>query len=178
MATKAPRKPPSAPAVHTQSDVASPESSEPRCWLMKSEPDAFGIAHLKRQGVAPWDGVRNYQSRNSMRAMAVGDRVLFYHSNAKPTGIAGLAEVARTAYPDPTSWDPESKYFDPKSTPANPRWSMVDVRFVSALAQVLPLDTLRSVPELASMTLFHNSRLSVIPVSMLHYQIILRLAAR
>jgi predicted RNA-binding protein with PUA-like domain len=144
---------------------------------MKSEPDTFGIAHLARQGVAPWDGMRNYQSRNNIRTMAVGDLVLFYHSNATPSGVAGIAQVARAAYPDHTSWDASSHYFDPKSSPDNPRWSMVDVRYVSTFPRLLPLDALRSVPELSSMLLFRNSRLSVIGVSPQHYQIILRLAA-
>ena len=147
-------------------------------WLMKSEPDAFGIETLKKQGVAPWDGVRNYQARNFMRAMAVGDRVLFYHSNAKPTGVAGLAEVARSAYPDSTSWDSRSKYFDPASTPEAPRWSMVDVRYVATFPRVLALDELRKVPELSGMLLFSRSRLSVQPVEPQHYAVIVALARR
>jgi predicted RNA-binding protein with PUA-like domain len=145
-------------------------------WLMKSEPDAFGIDTLKKQKISPWDGVRNYQARNFMRAMAVGDKVLFYHSNAKPSGVAGLAEVARSAYPDLTCIDPESKYFDPKSTPAAPRWDMVDVRFVSAFRSVLSLDQLRDIPELSDMLLFNRSRLSVQPIQARHYAVITKLA--
>ena len=145
-------------------------------WLMKSEPDAFGIATLKKQRVAPWDGVRNYQARNFMRAMAVDDRVLFYHSNAKPSGVAGLAVVARAAYPDHTSWDSNSKYFDAASTPEKPRWSMVDVRFVAAFPRVLALDELRTIPELSGMVLFQRSRLSVQPVEAQHYALIVQLA--
>jgi predicted RNA-binding protein with PUA-like domain len=144
---------------------------------MKSEPETFGIAELERMGTSPWDGVRNYTSRNFMRAMAPGDRVLFYHSNASPSGIAGLAEVARTAYADHTSWDPASPYFDAKSSPANPRWSMVDVRFIRAFPRLLALDELRRVPELTGMLLFHNTRLSVTPVATPCMDIILRLAA-
>jgi predicted RNA-binding protein with PUA-like domain len=145
-------------------------------WLMKSEPDAFGIDTLKKQKISPWDGVRNYQARNFMRAMAVGDKVLFYHSNAKPSGVAGLAEVARSAYPDLTCIDPGSQYFDPKSTPSAPRWDMVDVRFVRAFRNVLPLDQLRDIPELSDMMLFNRSRLSVQPIEARHYAVITKLA--
>jgi predicted RNA-binding protein with PUA-like domain len=145
-------------------------------WLMKSEPDVFGIDTLKAKRVAPWDGVRNYQARNYMREMNVGDRVLFYHSNAKPSGIAGLAEVARTAYPDHTSWDPTSDYFDPGSTPEKPRWDMVDVKYVSTFKRLLSLDELRGIPELSDMLLFSRSRLSVQPVSKAHYDFIVQLA--
>jgi predicted RNA-binding protein with PUA-like domain len=147
-----------------------------KCWLMKSEPDVFGIDTLKKQRVAPWDGVRNYQARNFMRAMAVGDRVLFYHSNADPIGVAGLAEVARTAYPDHTSWNAKSKYFDAASTPEKPRWDMVDVRWLRTFPRVLPLDELRCIPELSDMLLFQRSRLSVQPVEPRHYAVILKLA--
>lgn len=147
-------------------------------WLMKSEPDVFGIETLRKQVVAPWDGVRNFQARNHMRAMAVGDQVLFYHSSAEVIGIAGLAEVARAAYPDHTSWDPQSKYFDPKSTPAKPLWSMVDVRFIAAFPRVLTLAEMRAVPELADMVLFQRSRLSVQPVEPRHYALIVKLADR
>ena len=94
----------------------------PRCWLMKSEPDVYSIDDLKRDGSTCWEGVRNYQARNLMREMEVGDSVLFYHSNAKPPGVAGLARVARTAYPDHFAWEPGHKYHDPKSTPEEPRW--------------------------------------------------------
>lgn len=145
-------------------------------WLMKSEPDVFGIDTLKRKRVAPWDGVRNYQARNYMREMKVGDRVLFYHSNAKPSGIAGLAEVARTAYPDHTSWDPQSDYFDAGSTPEKPRWDMVDVKYVSTFKRLLSLDELRGIAELSDMLLFSRSRLSVQPVGKEHYDFIVRLA--
>ncbi len=144
---------------------------------MKSEPDVFGIAELERKLTAPWDGVRNYTARNFMRAMALGDHVLFYHSNAAPNGIAGLAEVAHTAYPDHTSWDSASDYFDPKSGPENPRWSMVDVRFVRTFPRLLTLEAMRGVPELAGMLIFYNTRLSVTPVATPCYDLILRLAA-
>jgi predicted RNA-binding protein with PUA-like domain len=147
-------------------------------WLMKTEPDAFGIDHLEAKGTAPWDGVRNYQARNFMREMAVGDKVLFYHSSADPSGVAGLAVVARTAYPDHTSWDPASDHFDPASTPDNPRWSMVDVRFIERFPRLVPLEELRGIPELSDMILLQRSRLSVQPVEQRHYELIVRLAKR
>ncbi len=142
---------------------------------MKSEPDSFGIADLARKGTAPWDGVRNYQARNFMRAMAVGDRVLFHHSNAKPSGIAGLATVARTSYPDPSQWDPSSPYFDAKSTRPAPRWDMVDVRYQATFANFLALEDLRGIPELAGMLLFSRGRLSVLPVEPRHYLAIVKM---
>jgi predicted RNA-binding protein with PUA-like domain len=145
-------------------------------WLMKSEPDAFSLADLKRKGTTSWDGVRNYQARNFMRAMQVGDRVLFYHSNAKPSGLVGLAEVCRLAYPDHTQFDPTSDYYDPAATKDAPRWWMVDVRFVRAFPRVLALDELRAVPDLADMLLFSRSRLSVQPVEDRHVAVILGMA--
>lgn len=147
-------------------------------WLMKSEPDAFSLADLRRLRTSAWDGVRNYQARNYMRAMAVGDRVLFYHSNAKPSGVAGLAEVSRTAFPDHTAWDPASPHFDAASTPETPRWWMVEVRFVAAFPRVLALDELRGIPALAGMELFRRSRLSVQPVGEQEFALIEQLGAR
>ncbi len=149
-----------------------------RHWLMKSEPDVFGIDHLRAVGVEHWDGVRNYQERNLMRdEMQVGDPVLFYHSNAKPPGVAGLAEVASESYPDHTSWDPQSKYFDPKSSPDIPRWFMVDVRYVETFARFVPLDELRTYRQLEKMVLLNRSRLSVQPVSKKEFDFIVRLGA-
>lgn len=148
----------------------------PRHWLMKSEPDVFGIDTLKKQGTASWDGVRNYQARNHMRAMAVGDQVLFYHSSAKVIGIAGVAEVVKTAYPDHTSWDPASPYFDAASTPDKPRWSMVDVQYVRTFPQLITLDILRSVDALSDMLLFQRSRLSVQPMEPQHFMVIMHMA--
>ena len=141
-------------------------------WLVKSEPDVFGIAELKRRRTAPWDGVRNYQARNFLRAMAVGDRCLFYHSNAEPPGAAGLCTVARAHYPDHTAWDPSSPYHDAKDGPAVQRWSMVDMRFERTFARLVPLAELRTVPELSGMMLFARSRLSVQPVEERHFTII------
>lgn len=150
-------------------------SAEPRCWLMKSEPDVFSILDLKRKRRERWDGVRNYQARNFMRSMQVGDRVLFYHSNAEPSGVAGLARISAPAIPDTTALDPSSEYFDPKATPADPRWSMVEVGFVEAFPQVVPLAVLREVPDLAEMWLFHRSRLSIQPVEVHHFDLVVRL---
>ena len=148
-----------------------------RCWLMKSEPDCFGINDLKKVTQEPWSGVRNYQARNFMRDdMQVGDRVLFYHSNAKPSGVAGLATVASKAYPDPTQFDVHSEYFDPKATTTGPRWFLVDVRFERAFNHILALEDLRKVPALSGMLLFQASRLSVQPVAPEHYEAIVTLA--
>src|SRR5471032_1385517 len=137
----------------------------PRHWLMKSEPDVFSIDDLAKKGVAGWDGVRNYQARNFMKDMKVGDRVFFYHSNALPPGIAGVAEVAKLAYPDPTQFDPKAGHHDPKAHPDAPIWFQVDLRFVKKFPRFLSLDELRGTPALAGMPLFNRSRLSVQPVT-------------
>jgi predicted RNA-binding protein with PUA-like domain len=147
-------------------------------WLMKSEPDVFGIEHLKRKGTAPWDGVRNFQARNNMRAMKIGDRILFHHSSAKPTGIAGLATVVKEAYPDHTAWNPKSEYFDPKSTPDKPLWFMVEVRYEHTFPRILTIEELRTVPELGSMVLLNNSRLSVQPVRPEEFRLIVKMAGK
>ncbi|MFM8890608.1 MAG: EVE domain-containing protein [Planctomycetia bacterium] len=118
-----------------------------RHWLIKSEPDVFSIGALaKARGrTTHWEGVRNYQARNFLRAMRVGDHALFYHSNASPSAVAGVVEVVREAYPDPTAWDRRSDYHDPKASSENPIWSMVDVRLVEIFAREVPLDELRGV---------------------------------
>jgi predicted RNA-binding protein with PUA-like domain len=138
-----------------------------RYWLMKSEPSVVGIDDvlaMPKQTV-DWWGVRNYQARNFMRdQMQVGDGVLFYHSSCPQPGIAGLAEVAKRAYPDRTQFDPQSPYFDPKSTPENPRWVNVDVRVVRKI-RLIELGELRSCPELTNMrALQRGNRLSITPV--------------
>ena len=140
----------------------------PQYWLMKSEPDEVSIddvAAAPRQTV-PWTGVRNYQARNFMRdAMRVGDGVLFYHSSCPEPGIAGIAKVASTAYPDATQFDPESKYHDPKSTHENPRWLHVDVKLVRK-TRLLSLKEMRATPAIAGMrVLAPGNRLSITPVS-------------
>ena len=135
-------------------------------WLMKSEPDAFSIDDLKRKGQEAWDGVRNYQARNFMRdGMRVGDKVFFYHSNCDEPGIVGIAEVATDAYPDPSQFDPKSKYFDAASSRDNPRWMLVDVKFIKKLKRTISLKALQAEPGLAEMALVRKgNRLSVMPI--------------
>ncbi len=137
----------------------------PAHWLMKSEPDVFGIDDLARVKTEGWNGVRNYQARNFMKSMKLGDLVLFYHSNAEPSGVAGVAKVSRLAYPDPTQYDRKSDYFEPRATKENPVWFQVDLSFVSKFPRFVPLDELRGMPELQEMDLFKRSRLSVQPVT-------------
>jgi len=135
-------------------------------WLMKSEPDVYGIHHLEAEGGTLWDGIRNYQARNFMRAMAVGDRAFFYHSNTSPPGIVGLMEVVETGLTDPSQFDPASKYFDPKAKPEAPRWDCVRLRYLSSFASLLSLDRLREefdADELAVVR--RGNRLSILPVS-------------
>ncbi len=145
---------------------------------MKSEPDVFSIDDLEAAGSTHWDGVRNYQARNFMRDdMKVGDRVLFYHSNATPPGVAGVAEVCREGYPDFTAWDPKDKHFDPKTDPEAPRWMMVDVAFVERFPELVPLQALKDDPALADMLVVQRGqRLSVQPVEKEHFEEVLRLA--
>lgn len=147
-------------------------------WLMKSEPDVFSIDDLAKKGVAGWDGVRNYQARNYMKAMKLGDRVCFYHSNALPPGIAGEAVVAKLAYPDPTQFDPKAGHYDPKAHPDKPIWFQVDLRFVRKFPRFLSLDELRGVPALSDMPLFQRSRLSVQPVTAAQWKTIAAIAAK
>ena len=140
-----------------------------RYWLMKSEPASYSIDDLARDDRAPWDGVRNYQARNFMRDMRVGDTVLFYHSNATPPGVAGRAEVCREAYPDHTAWEAGSEHPDPRSSPEHPRWFMVDVCFVERFPRLVPLAELRADPALCDMPLLaRGQRLSVMPVAPAH----------
>ena len=146
-------------------------------WLMKTEPDTFSIDDLKRKKREAWDGVRNYQARNFMRDdMRVGDGVFFYHSNCAEPGIAGLAEVATDAYPDPSQFDPKSKYFDPGSSRDNPRWMLVDVTFVKKLKRVITLDELKNHKALTDKRLLRKgNRLSVMPVEAADWKYILGL---
>jgi predicted RNA-binding protein with PUA-like domain len=134
-------------------------------WLMKSEPSVYGIDDLKRDRQTLWDGVRNYQARNFMRSMQVGDRVFFYHSNTTPPGIVGLMQVVQANLADPTQFDPQSEYYDPKSTPDSPRWQTVQVEFEKEFTQILTLEMLRQqfTPEELSVVRQGN-RLSVMPV--------------
>jgi predicted RNA-binding protein with PUA-like domain len=148
-------------------------------WLMKSEPDVFGIDHLasRPKQTEHWDGVRNYQARNMLRdQMQVGDQVFFYHSNCKVPGIVGIAEIARAGYPDHTARNPDGKYYDPKSTAEKPIWYMVDVRLVRKLRRTISLEELKQRPELADMPLVRRgNRLSVMPVSLQEWEAILAL---
>jgi predicted RNA-binding protein with PUA-like domain len=146
-------------------------------WLMKSEPDAYSIDDLERDGREMWDGIRNYQARNMMRDdMRVGDDVFFYHSNCKEPGIVGLARVASEPYADPTQFDPESKYYDPKSTEDSPRWLLRDVDFVRKLGRTITLSELKEHPDLEGMILLRRgNRLSIMPVSEEHWDLILGL---
>ncbi len=145
-------------------------------WLFKSEPDAFSLEDLKSmKGKRDhWDGIRNYQARNLMRdQMKKGDLAFFYHSSCKVPGIVGVVSIVKEAYPDHTAWDPESRYFDAKSMPDNPRWVMVDVKFKYQYPDVISLQQLREVPGLETMPLLQKgSRLSVQPVSAEHWRII------
>lgn len=134
-------------------------------WLMKSEPDTFSIENLRRLGHSGWDGVRNYQARNFIKAMRNGDKAFFYHSSTQPPCIAGEAEIIREAYPDPSQFNSKSPYYDAGATPEAPRWYQVDVKFVKAFAAPLSLETIRGMPELQGMALLKRSRLSVQPVT-------------
>lgn len=150
-------------------------------WLMKSEPNEFSLQDLAmRPGqTEPWDGVRNYQARNFMRAMQPGDGVLFYHSNCALPGVVGLAEVSRSAYPDPTQFDPGNSHYDPCSDPANPRWDLVEVRYVRAFPRTVSLDELRQTPGLESNPVVRRgNRLSIMPVTPAEWQIVLALAGQ
>jgi len=144
-------------------------------WLMKSEPEAFSLEDLKNcpNKTEHWDGIRNYQARNLMRdEMSKGDQVLFYHSNAgKETGVVGLAEVvSKEAYPDHTAWDKKSKYYDEKSTPENPRWLMVDIKYKRALKTPVTLQQLKAEKSLADMRVVQRGqRLSIQPVEKKHF---------
>jgi predicted RNA-binding protein with PUA-like domain len=150
-------------------------------WLIKSEPESFSIHDLAKATAKTtcWDGVRNYQARNFLRAMKKGDLALYYHSNAEPPAVVGTVTIVREAYPDPSAWDPKSDDHDPKASPENPVWSMVDVKLVEIFPRAVPLDELRGVKALAGMELLRRgSRLSVQPVSAAEFRTITGLAAK
>ncbi len=147
-------------------------------WLMKSEPDVYSYADLEREGRTHWEGVRNYQARNLMREMKAGDQVLYYHSRSTPPGVVGIAEVVKEAYPDFTAQDPDSHYYDPKSSAENPRWSMVDLAPVRRLESLVSLAALKGNPELEGMAVVKKGqRLSVQPVRPEEFAIVLEMAA-
>ena len=151
-------------------------AAKARYWLMKSEPDVFSIEALRRDGKTHWEGVRNYQARNHLRSMKLGDLVLFYHSNADPPGVAGVARVCREAYTDDAQFDPKSDYYDAQSKPDDPRWSMVDVEFVDVLPAFVSLDALKADEKLDGMLVRQRGmRLSVQPVEPAHFKRVLRM---
>ncbi len=151
-----------------------------RYWLMKCEPEAYTIEDLERDGTTTWEGVRNFQARNSMRDdMKKGDGVLFYASNAEPSGVSGIAEVSKPGYPDPYAFQEGHKYHDPKSDPDNPTWYMVDIRFVERFPEIIPLSTLKETPGLEKMVVNQKgSRLSVQPVTKQEFEIVRKLGRK
>ena len=153
-------------------------SARRKYWLMKTEPEDFSIDDLQRVGIEPWTGVRNYQARNFMRQMQPGDGVLFYHSSTEVPGIYGVAEVASTPYPDPTQFQKKSKHFDEKSTQEQPRWELVDVKFVRKLQRGIPLDEIRAHAERLGedfALIRRGTRLSVLPVTAAQWKLLLSL---
>ncbi|HLD49791.1 MAG TPA: EVE domain-containing protein [bacterium] len=145
-------------------------------WLMKSEPEVYSIEDLKRDKTTYWDGVRNYQARNFLRdKMKKGDLAFFYHSNAEPSGIAGIAEIVKEGYPDPSAFERKDIHYDPKCKKENPVWFVVELRFVEKFKRVISLQELRKMPALRNMVLLRSGRLSVQPVSPEEWKEILRL---
>jgi len=151
-----------------------------RFWLMKCEPSAYSINDLERDGKTSWEGVRNFQARNFLRdQMQVGDGVLFYASNADPSGVTGLAEIDRAGYPDQFSWTKGHKYYDEGSSPENPTWYMVDIRFVERFPGIVPLETLKHTKGLENMMVTRKgSRLSVQPVTKPEFDIVTKLGRK
>ncbi|MFP5384052.1 MAG: EVE domain-containing protein [Gammaproteobacteria bacterium] len=150
-------------------------------WLMKTEPDVFGIDDflIRPNRTEGWNGVRNFEARNLMRdRMKVGDLVIIYHSNAKPSGAAGVARVASTAYPDPDQFDQKSEYYDPKSTRENPRWMQVDVEFVAKFPQLVSLDEIRAEPRFDELAMLRRNRLSVTPLTAAEFRVFEELGNR
>ena len=143
-----------------------------RYWLMKSEPSSYSIDDLKRDKTTLWDGVRNYQARNLMREMKVGDQALFYHSNAEPPAVVGIHEISGLAKPDPTQFDSGDSHYDPKSTIANPIWYGVRVKFTKKFVRAVTLPEIREHKALQKMVLINRSRLSVQPVTAKEFNII------
>ncbi len=147
-------------------------------WLIKSESDVFSIEDLQKVKQEPWTGVRNYQARNFMwREMNLGELAIFYHSNAKPSGAAGVAKVVSEPYPDPTQFDPKSEYFDPKATEDKPRWWLVDFQHVVTFKELIPLESLKADPGLAEMMVCQKgTRLSINPVEKIHFNRVMKIA--
>jgi len=154
-----------------------PASKDRRYWLMKSETDVYPLAQLRKDGSAEWTGVRNYEARNLMRdQMKVGAGVLFYHSNAGPSAVVGLAEVCSAPHPDPTQFDAKSEYFDPKSTKDEPRWILVDIKFIEEFKRPVTLPDIKKTKGLENMGLIKRGRLSVQPVTPAEWDIIVKLS--
>jgi predicted RNA-binding protein with PUA-like domain len=149
-------------------------------WLFKTEPDSYGIDRLEREGRTEWSGVRNFQARNLMKSMKLGDLGFFYHSSTKIPGVVGVVRVVREAYPDHTARDPSSPYFDPKATVDHPIWEMVDVAFESRLPRLVTLAEMRATPDLAAtmVLLRRGSRLSVQPVHPREWEIVMRMSRK
>jgi len=144
-----------------------------RYWLLKTEPTSYSIDHLERDTVTHWDGIRNYQARNFLRDdFRPGDLALFYHSSTEIPGVAGIAVIEKAGYADPSALDPDSKYFDPKATPDEPRWFMVDIRFKERFTNFVPLELLKSTAGLETMVVTTKSRLSVQPVTPEEFSIV------
>ena len=148
-------------------------------WLIKSEPDVYSIDDLRLDKTVSWDNVRNYQARNYLKSMKVGDQALFYHSNSKPTGVVGTAKIIKIAKADPSQFDKTSEYFDPKATLDNPRWFSPEVSFISKFDNLVSIEAIRKVPNLNKMVLLQKgSRLSVQPVTSAEFNAIVKLGSK
>lgn len=149
----------------------------PGYWLLKSEPDVYSIEDLQKDGRTYWDGVRNYQARNYLRdGLKKGDLVLYYHSNAEPSGVAGIARVVREGYPDPSALDKKDDHYDPKHTADKPIWYVVDVEYVERFKTIVPLEALKAEPRLKEMLVIKRGmRLSVQPVDKAHFEAVRRM---
>jgi predicted RNA-binding protein with PUA-like domain len=150
-------------------------NGDTRYWLMKSEPESYGIAHLKKDKKTSWTGVRNFLARNYMREMQIGDGILFYHSSCAVPGVYGLAEVVSKPHPDPTQFDDKGHYYEPRATKEKPVWDLVDIKYVATLKHPIPLSEMREYSKLRGMEILKpRSRLSVTPVTTSEYEEIVR----
>ena len=148
-------------------------------WLIKTEPEVYSIDDLKSDKSTGWDNVRNYLARNYLKSMQVGDQALFYHSNGKPPGVAGIAKISKVAKADPSQFDKRSEYFDPKATPENPRWFSPQVSFIAKFNNLVSIESIRQLPDLKGMVLLQKgSRLSVQPVTSDEFNVIVRLGSK
>ncbi len=152
------------------------DSPRPWFWLLKSEPDDYSLDDLERDRRAPWDGIRNFSARNRLREMERGELAFFYHSSTRPAGVVGICRVVKTASPDPTQFDPKSRYHDPKSTEQKPRWSQVEVRYVAHLPRMVTLEEIKAEPALQDMMLVRRARLSVQEVTREQFEHVVAMA--